>query len=142
MKVTNAEYQIMKILWVNDGLTSKEIHDYAEGSSSWKISTVKTLIGRLVEKGYIKATKEGSKHIYSYIKTENDSVRQAVDEVIERICAAKVKDVIEGLIEKGKFSEMDISELRNLVDKKEFENVAIECDCLEKGEKGNEQRKI
>jgi BlaI family penicillinase repressor len=49
-QISEAEWEVMKILWVKSPISSSEVVEMLEGKSSWKAKTIKTLISRLVQK--------------------------------------------------------------------------------------------
>lgn len=53
MSISNAEWEIMRVVWTKEETTSSEILDILEDKTDWTASTVKTLLKRLVDKGYL-----------------------------------------------------------------------------------------
>lgn len=50
-KISEAELEIMKVLWSNSPQTANEIIEELEDEMDWKPKTIRTLINRLVQKG-------------------------------------------------------------------------------------------
>ena len=53
MVITDAEWEIMRVIWANGQMTSREIIDTIHSISDWKEGTIKTLINRLTQKGFL-----------------------------------------------------------------------------------------
>ena len=65
MAISNAEWEIMRVVWTKEETTSSEILDILEDKTDWTASTVKTLLKRLVDKGYLSTQKVGKSFRYS-----------------------------------------------------------------------------
>lgn len=49
-KISDAEWEVMKIIWNKEEVTSGEIISELQEKSEWKASTIKSLISRLLNK--------------------------------------------------------------------------------------------
>ncbi|SCL86447.1 Protein of unknown function [Bacillus cytotoxicus] len=49
-KISKAELEIMKVLWLNSPQTANEIIEKLESKIDWKPKTIRTFINRLVQK--------------------------------------------------------------------------------------------
>ena len=52
----------------------------------WTQSTIKTILGRLVEKGVLNTEQEGRKFIYTANIEEKEAVGNYTDDIFNRIC--------------------------------------------------------
>ena len=55
--ITEAEWKIMRVLWELSPLSLKEIVEELKKEKAWSNTTVRTLIVRLMDKGFIDADK-------------------------------------------------------------------------------------
>ena len=74
-KITDSEWEVMRVVWANQEVTSKEIIEVLEQKKDWKPATTKTFIGRLVKKEMLNTKKEGNKFLYSTDVNEVDFVK-------------------------------------------------------------------
>ena len=51
LTISSAEWEVMRVLWAKGQATSSEIIAILAKKLDWSASTVKTLIGRLADKG-------------------------------------------------------------------------------------------
>lgn len=59
VKISEAEYEIMKIIWDVDGeVTTADIIEKLGEDNTWKHTTILTLAKRLVEKNVLKVRKK------------------------------------------------------------------------------------
>src|SRR5699024_12421981 len=88
--ITDAEWEVMRVVWANIRVTSKEVISILEEKMDWKQATTKTLLGRLVEKGALNTEQEGRKFIYSANIEEKEAVRSFTNDIFDRTCRKKV----------------------------------------------------
>ncbi|HJB24932.1 MAG TPA: CopY/TcrY family copper transport repressor [Candidatus Jeotgalibaca pullicola] len=130
-KITDAEWEVMRVIWTNQPITSKFISEVLVDKMNWKPATIKTLIGRLVEKGFVSTEQEGNRYLYSATKTESESIHKMTKEVIDHVCATKVGSVLADLIEQSLLSKDDVKRLEEVIQSKKADAVeAVPCNCL------------
>lgn len=77
-KISESEWEVMKLLWNSSPLTSEELINDLAPKNNWSAQTIKTFITRLANKGAISYEKKGRVYFYYpilskdiYIKSEN-----------------------------------------------------------------------
>ena len=132
IKITDAEWEVMRVVWAHGSVTSREIIEILESKMQWKAPTIKTLIGRLVEKGALNTEKEGRKYIYSANIEEREAVGSFTNDIFDRICRKNVGNVIESIIKDHTLSFDDIQRLEEILEmKKAFAVEEVACQCAE-----------
>jgi len=130
--ITDAEWEVMRVVWANIRVTSKEVISTLEEKMDWKQATTKTLLGRLVEKGALNTEQEGRKYIYSANIEEKEAVRSFTNDIFDRICRKNVGNVIESIIKDHTLSFDDIQRLEEILEmKKAFAVEEVDCQCTE-----------
>ena len=128
--ITDAEWEVMRVVWANDRVTSKKVISILKEKMDWTQSTIKTILGRLVEKGVLNTELEGRKFIYTANIEEKEAVRDYADDIFNRICKKKVGNVIESIIENYVLSFDDIYRLEKILEmKKSFAVEEVDCNC-------------
>ncbi|MCK7488558.1 MAG: BlaI/MecI/CopY family transcriptional regulator [Bacillus subtilis] len=89
-KLTDAEWQIMRVLWESKAASASQIASALMDSKAWKITTVKTFLSRLVEKQWIRFEEQGKKFVYLPLWSERECVFQEMKQVLQRIYGGKV----------------------------------------------------
>ncbi len=56
--ISAAEWQVMRVLWAQPGATSQEIIQALQEGFDWQATTIKTLLGRLRKKNYLRMAKK------------------------------------------------------------------------------------
>ena len=132
IKITDAEWEVMRGVWARGSVTSREIIEILESKMQWKAPTIKTLLGRLVEKGALNTEQEGRKYIYSANIEEKEAVRSFTNDIFDRICRKNVGNVIESIIKDHILSFDDIQRLEEILEmKKAFAVEEVDCQCTE-----------
>ena len=132
LHITDAEWEVMRVVWAHGSVTSREIIEILESKMQWKAPTIKTLIGRLVEKGALNTEQEGRKYIYSANIEEREAVGSFTNDIFDRICRKNVGNVIESIIKDHTLSFDDIQRLEEILEmKKAFAVEEVDCQCAE-----------
>ena len=130
--ITDAEWEVMRVVWANDRVTSKKVISVLQEKMDWTQSTIKTILGRLVGKGVLNTEHEGRKFIYTANIEETEAVRDYAEEIFNRICNKKVGNVIGSIIEDHVLSFDDIDRLEKILEmKKSFAVEEVDCNCPE-----------
>lgn len=130
--ITDAEWEVMRIVWANTHVTSKDVISILNEKMNWKQGTTKTLLGRLVEKDALHTELEGRKFIYTANIEEKDALRSYTNEIFERVCRKNVGNVVESIIEDHALSFDDIERLEEILEKKKAYAVEeVDCQCVE-----------
>lgn len=76
------EADIMELIWAHGSATVADVHKVLEGQREIAYTTVKTVMGRLADKGYLKRTSAERAHVYAPIKSKNEFLREVGDAVL------------------------------------------------------------
>ena len=127
-KISSAEWEVMRVLWTKGETTSTEITKILSTKQDWSASTVKTLLGRLADKGYLTSRREGRTYLYQAVLNEEEANSNAVYEVLSKICLTKHNHILGQLIQQTPMTKEQIKDLQEiLVSKVSVEQV--QCDC-------------
>ena len=130
--ITDAEWEVMRVVWANDRVTSKKVISVLQEKMDWTQSTIKTILGQLVGKGVLNTEHEGRKFIYTANIEETEAVRDYAEDIFNRICNKKVANVIGSIIEDHVLSFDDIDRLEKILEmKKSFAVEEVDCNCPE-----------
>lgn len=116
-QISEAEIEVMKVLWELNEATSAQIIEKLEGMSNWKPKTIHTLINRLVAKGAINATKiDGKSYLYSPNVSEHEYKSHANKSFLQKLYNGSISLMMASFIKEQKLSKKDIDELKRLLD--------------------------
>ena len=131
MQISNAEWRIMKIIWMEGKQTSTDLIAVLSERFDWSKSTIKTLLTRLVEKGYLTREKSGKAFVYSALLTQDQGLDLVVEDVKDKVCSKRIVQVLENLIKASDFTLADLNQLQQVLEEKKAEAVeTVPCNCM------------
>ena len=131
MQISDAEWQVMKIIWMQGEQTSSDLIKVLEKRFSWSKSTIQTLLARLVEKECLTREKQGKSFIYSALLTQEDSRKLLVQDIKDKLCSRRIKHLVADLVEECDFTLADLKGLEEVISKKKASAVTeVKCNCM------------
>ncbi|UNK18702.1 BlaI/MecI/CopY family transcriptional regulator [Paenibacillus sp. N3/727] len=115
MQITNAEMEIMQVLWESGRrMTTNEIMEYFPGKNK---TTILTLAGRLLDKGALQSVKLGRSHAHEYWAaiSEEDYRKMQTKSFLFSIHNGSAKSLISSLFQAENLTKKDIEELRSFI---------------------------
>ena len=117
-KISDSEWEVMKVLWKKSPLTSSEIIGILKEYSSWNPKSIHTLISRLVDKDAIRVKKDESFYLYSPNVSEEECRRVETKSFIKKVYDGSIHLLISSFVKDEKLSGKEIEELKQILDKK------------------------
>lgn len=118
-KISDAEWQVMQILWGQAPLSAAEVVDRLADKQDWSPRTIKTMLSRLVQKGALTYTQQGNRYHYLPAVTESACIRDASRSFLSRVFSGDTSLLLAHLVEAGKLSSEDIETLKKTLEGKE-----------------------
>ena len=131
MQISNAEWRIMKIIWMEGKQTSTDLIAVLSERFDWSKSTIKTLLTRLVEKGCLTREKSSKAFVYSALLKQDQGLDLVVEDVKDKVCSKRIVQVLENLIQGSDFTLADLNQLQQVLEEKKAEAVeTVPCNCM------------
>ena len=131
MQISDAEWQVMKIVWMQGEQTSTDLIRVLAERFDWSKSTVQTLLARLVEKECLTRKKEGKSFVYSALLTLDQSRDLLVQDIKDKVCSRRMKQLVADLIIECDFTQADLADLETVISEKKASAVAeVRCNCM------------
>ncbi|EGV02259.1 copper transport repressor, CopY/TcrY family [Streptococcus sp. CM6] len=131
MQISDAEWQVMKIIWMQGEQTSRDLIRVLAERFDWSKSTVQTLLARLVEKECLTRKKEGKSFVYSALLTLDQSRDLLVRDIKDKVCSRRMKQLVADLIAECDFTQADLADLEAVISEKKASAVAeVKCNCM------------
>ncbi len=113
INITSSELPIMKVLWEKGELSSPEIFENLDGN----ISTLKTLLKRLVDKGAVGKNKLNSRaYTYYPIVSESEYINSERKGFISRVFDGSKNKMLLNFVKEENISKSDIEKLLEMID--------------------------
>ena len=117
-QITEAEYEVMKIVWKYAPINTNEITEKLLATSSWSAKTIQTLIKRLVNKGALTYEKNSRVFVYTPLVKESEYISQESNSFLNRYYDGDITAMLSAYNENDKLSETEIETLRSLLSKR------------------------
>jgi len=113
--VSAAESRVLEVLW-RDGPSTSDKVIAALAEEGWQVSTIKTLLARLVRKRAIRARKEGRRYLYSAVLTREQWITTESEGLLGRLFGGRVAPLVQHFSQHRRLSKSDIAELKRLIE--------------------------
>ena len=131
MQISDAEWQVMKIIWMQGEQTSTDLIRVLAERFDWSKSTIQTLLARLVEKECLTRKKEGKSFVYSALLTLDQSRDLLVQDIKDKVCSRRIKNLLAHLIAECDFTQADLEDLEAVISEKKSSAVTeVKCNCM------------
>ena len=131
MQISDAEWQVMKIIWMQGEQTGTDLIRVLAERFDWSKSTIQTLLARLVEKECLTRKKEGKSFVYSALLTLDQSRDLLVKDIKDKVCSRRIKNLLADLIDECDFTLADLEDLEAVISKKKSSAVTeVRCNCM------------
>ena len=131
MQISDAEWQVMKIIWMQGEQTSTDLIRVLAERFDWSKSTIQTLLARLVEKECLTRKKEGKFFVYSALLTLDQSRDLLVQDIKDKVCSRRIKNLLADLIAECDFTQTDLEYLEAVISEKKSSAVTeVKCNCM------------
>lgn len=117
-KISDAEWEVMKVVWESHPLTSTEIIESIKPCTQWSSKTIHTLINRLVKKKALGVNKEASLYSFYPIVSEKECQREETKSFLQKFYDGSLSLLVANFIKDHKISPDEIEELRQILEKK------------------------
>lgn len=114
--LSDAELDVLKIVWMRDRSSAREIHEAIAPEREWSYSTTRTLLRRLVEKGAAKVGEFHGLQLYEAAISKPEGLARRVREFADRVLELDRAPVISLFGESHALTEEEIAELERLLE--------------------------
>lgn len=114
--ISNAEWEIINVLWTQSPLSANHIIEQVQQSKAWNEKTIRTLITRLYKKGLLSREKQDG--VYQYTPTvEEDYMKyEKTKTLVNQLYGGDVKSLVLNFVEQKELNEQDLQELHDLME--------------------------
>jgi predicted transcriptional regulator len=113
--LSELEHQVMQAVWAAGPCTVDTVHQAVSRQRDLKEVTIRTVLRRLEQKGYVQHEIEGRAYIYRAVEAPRSVAARAVRHILDRFCHGSVEELINGLVEAEVLSEAELERLEATV---------------------------
>ena len=117
IQISDAEWEIMKVLWQSPGLTAVEVHEQLADSTEWHAKTVRTMLGRLQKKKVVEATVVDNLYRFRPLYSKDACVGAASTSFLSRVFDGSLSPMLTHFVRGSQMSKKDRAELERILNK-------------------------
>jgi BlaI family transcriptional regulator, penicillinase repressor len=113
---TDAELEILTVLWSRGPSTVREIHEVITKRRPAQYTTVLKLLQIMAEKGLARRDEKERAHVYEAAYSQELTQKQLAGDLLQRGFGGSAARLMQGALSARKASKTEIAELRKLLD--------------------------
>ena len=113
-RLSPLENAVMQVVWDRQRVSSDEVRSALSPTQDLKDSTIRTILRRLEEKGYVEHEVDGRIYIYLPRVKPQSVASQQVRGIVDRFCRGSVENLLVGMVDDELISS---EKLRQLADR-------------------------
>jgi BlaI family penicillinase repressor len=115
------EQLVMEVVWQRGSATADIVRAALDPDRPLKDSTVRTVLKRLEDKGYLRHKVEGRTYVYSGSEPRQNIAVRAVKQILDRFCSGSVESLLVGMVDQ---EVVDADELERMVTRLKVQRAA------------------
>jgi BlaI family penicillinase repressor len=116
---TDAELEILTVLWSRGPATVREIHEVIAKRKPAQYTTVLKMLLIMAEKGLVRRDEKQRAHIYEAASSCESTQRQLAGDLLQRAFNGSAARLLQGALSARKASKAELAELRKMLDEHE-----------------------
>ena len=119
MELGDLERQVMQLLWSRDRLTADALRELLAQIRPRRLkdSTVRTVLRRLEEKGYVAHTVDGRTFVYRAREPRGRVAARAVKHIVDWFCDGSLDEVLVGMVDSAMLDRQQLQVLAERIEK-------------------------
>ena len=114
------EQAVMDHVWSHGPVSAEDCREALHATWPMKESTIRTVLRRLEEKGYVTHTVDGRTYIYRAAEARVSVAARAVKSIIDRFCGGSAEELVLGMVDNAVLKPKQLERLaRKIVQQKE-----------------------
>jgi BlaI family transcriptional regulator, penicillinase repressor len=109
--LSELEHAVMQAVWASGPCTVESVHQAVSRRRELKEVTIRTVLRRLEQKGYLQHGVEGRAYIYRAVEAPRSLAARAVRHILDRFCHGSVDELVSGLVEANVLSDAELAAL-------------------------------
>lgn len=110
-----AEQAVMDFVWAQGRVSADQCREALKTRWPMKESTMRTVLSRLEEKGYLTHVTEGRTYIYSAAEPAAAVASRAVRHIIDRLCGGSAEELVVGMVKHDVLSPQQLERLAHRI---------------------------
>jgi predicted transcriptional regulator len=117
-KPTQAELEILSVLWERDAATVREVHEVLDRRKPTGYTTVLKLLQLMDEKNLVERNRTNRAHVYRAKIKQNETGKQMLKDVLQKVFGGSALRLVQQVLETETTAE-DLKQIRQLIQEAE-----------------------
>jgi predicted transcriptional regulator len=114
-ELTPAQGEIMDIVWERGEVSASEVRMILARTRAVARNTVRTLLERMEEKGWLTHREDGRTFLYRAVYARQTTIGQRVHEVVETVCGGSAETLVNALLDYRGLSSGELDRIRQML---------------------------
>lgn len=115
-RLSPAQQEIMEIIWTHGELSASQTREILAETRDVARNTVRTLLERMAEKGWLTVRQAGRTYLYSAAQPRQTSIGERVLDVVDHACGGSPEALVTALLDYRGLSRAELARIRQLLD--------------------------
>jgi len=116
-ELTEAQWEIMRVVWEKEPCAAGDVQETLAKSKDWAYATVKIMMDRMVEKGFLEISRIRNLQLFRSCISEVEARRGELRRMLKRSFGGALTPLLKFLIEHEGLSKEEAAQLRELVNR-------------------------
>src|SRR5450755_4590545 len=119
------EQAVLEHVWAQGPCSAEACREALASTRPMKESTIRTVLRRLEEKGYVRHTTEGRTFIFSAAQDRQNVAVRAVKSIIDRFCGGSAEELVLGMVDNAVLDRRQLERLaQKIADRANSEKIS------------------
>jgi BlaI family penicillinase repressor len=114
--LTELENRIMAAIWTGGPSSVEAVHQTVSREHKLKETSVRTMLRRLEQKGYLRHEVQDRAFIYRAVEPARGLAARAVRQIIDHLCQGSVEELVTGMVDANVLSNRELDQLAQFVE--------------------------
>jgi BlaI family penicillinase repressor len=114
-KPTNAELEILEVLWQKETATVREVFEDIAAHKETTYTTVLKFLQIMQEKGFVARETSDKAHVYRPVITEREAKTSLVSDLLEKAFRGSALSLVQHVLETKAAKPEELAELRRMI---------------------------
>jgi predicted transcriptional regulator len=113
--LTALEKDVMQVVWDQGRCAVEAVHQEISKKHNLKETSVRTILRRLEQKGYLSHDVEGQAYVYRATEPARRLAARAVRQIIDSFCRGSIEELVSGMVEAKVLTKAELDSLEGFV---------------------------
>ncbi|WP_165223800.1 BlaI/MecI/CopY family transcriptional regulator [Aquisphaera insulae] len=114
-ELSPAQAEIMEIVWDRGEVSASDVREVLSAARPVARNTVRTLLERMEEKGWLRHREEGRTFLYAAVQPRKTTIGRKVREVVDTVCGGSAEALVAALLDDRGLSAGELMRIREML---------------------------